>query len=253
MNAQRITNSKWRYAFESTEQYLEFVNGVREEVQDDLADEDLKVRDSVGNAWTIVNWTRRAVRMSVASDLLSNTLGVCDAYGHDLVFSSYLGDSSNLCQPWQNRIYSISGRFSAAHQALDTALWPLGGLFHPNCRHTIEPYFEGETQLDNPNPPESDIIKEKYDQRQEWLKTNRQFERYRDIGLQKKAAGIDYQKEYDLMRKWQKRRNELDYDFEDVAFGLQVGGGGGRLTKPEIKKASEQAKVIYTTQMDWEN
>lgn len=248
--AQRLSNSRWRYAFESTEQYAEFVRQVRDEVQNDIADEDLKVRDSAGKAWTIVNWTRRAVRMSVAADLLSNTLSVCESYGHDTVFSSYLGDSSDLCRPWQNRIYSISGRWSSSFPPLDKALWPTGGLFHPNCRHVIEPYFEGYTQLDTKQPAQSDIIKKKYEQRQQWLRTNRNYEKYRDAGLVKKAAGLDYTKEYNLMRKWQKLRNNTGYDFADVAFGLQVGASGGRLTKPEVAKKA--AQVLYTKQIKWE-
>lgn len=257
MRAERITNSRWRYAFVNTAQYLAFVNQVRDEVQDELAGEDLKVRDSAGSGWTIVNWTRRAIRMSVASDLLNNTLGVCEAYGHDLVFSSYLGDSSDLCRPYQNRIYSISGRFSAHHAALDSALWPLGGLFHPNCRHTIEPYFEGVTEHDTTKPLNSAIIEQNYKQRQEWLRVNRNFEKYRDIGLQKKAAGIDYTKEYELMRKWQDKRNAIDYDFEDVAFGLQVGGGRGRLTKPKgYTTAAQQLeetkpRLVYKTRKEY--
>lgn len=260
MSATRLTNSRWAYAFVSTQQYYDFVKDVRDEVQNDLAGDDLKVLDSAGRAWSIVNWTRRAVRMSVASDLMSNTLNVCEQYGHDLVFSSYVGDSSNLCLPWQNRVYSISGQHYH-YTFLQQALWPRGGLFHPNCRHTIEPYFEGQTELDNTNPPKIDTIKEKYNKRQEWLKANQNFEKYRDAGKLKQAAGLDYTKEYDLMKKWENRRNAAEYDFTDAAFGLNVGGSGGRLTKPkgskaikvgasELEKAQDQ--LIYTVETEFD-
>jgi hypothetical protein len=56
------------------------------------------------------------------------------AKGYDLVRISYHQTDCSLCNPYQGKTFSISGK-SSKYLPLDTAI--TGGLFHSGCRHII--------------------------------------------------------------------------------------------------------------------
>lgn len=68
-------------------------------------------------------------------------------YGEDLVISSQHSDSSELCQPYQNRIMSLSGK-SKKYISLDDA--KSNGYKHPNCKHLEFPYSPGISEKEKP-------------------------------------------------------------------------------------------------------
>ena len=69
-------------------------------------------------------------------------------WGINLVQCSQYGACSKRCIEWQGRVYVddvySNGEPDGKHELLSTAIQ--GGLFHPNCRHTINPYIEGITK-----------------------------------------------------------------------------------------------------------
>lgn len=87
--------------------------------------------------------------------------------GRDLVLISQYGACSKTCLPWQGRVY-IDDVFQEYHgEKLDggkngisrngkkytlLSFAMAGGLFHPNCRHTMVDYIEGITEI----PPRLD-------------------------------------------------------------------------------------------------
>lgn len=61
-------------------------------------------------------------------------------FGSDLIQVSEHQDPSDLCAPYQGRVFSVSGnsdRYPPFQEALD------GGLYHPNCRHSVTDYWPG--------------------------------------------------------------------------------------------------------------
>lgn len=59
--------------------------------------------------------------------------------GHDLVIVSDHFGECKLCRPYENEILSVNGMYPQ-YTRLDTA--KSNGLFHSNCRHVIDPYYE---------------------------------------------------------------------------------------------------------------
>lgn len=62
-------------------------------------------------------------------------------YGVDLVLISQHYPTSDLCAPYQGRVFSISGS-SEKYPALSTAI--SGGLYHANCKHSQSGYRDGQ-------------------------------------------------------------------------------------------------------------
>jgi len=63
-----------------------------------------------------------------------------EEYGYDLVRVSSHFRCCELCARWEGKVLSQSGK-SSKYPSLNTAV--SAGLYHPNCVHTISPYFPG--------------------------------------------------------------------------------------------------------------
>lgn len=88
--------------------------------------------------------------------------------GYDTVLISQYGGCSETCEPYQGKVYiddvftiwngERSGDFGKSNYCdkwfmlLSVAI--RGGLFHPNCRHTMGQYIEGLTKIPKPIPAE---------------------------------------------------------------------------------------------------
>jgi len=64
--------------------------------------------------------------------------------GHDLVKVSTHRGACELCQPWQGKILSITGK-TEGYPTLEEA--KAAGLFHPNCRHAYGLYIDLEKEI----------------------------------------------------------------------------------------------------------
>jgi len=97
------------------------------------------LKDKGGKVWqldTYAEMLSRTKMMHAHNDGVKNRM---IENGYDLVEVSSHPDSSALCKPWQGKIYSLTGKtkgYKMLSEAID------GGLFRPNCRHTISIYHK---------------------------------------------------------------------------------------------------------------
>lgn len=126
-------------------------------------------------------------------------------YGNDLVQISVHFPTSDLCEPHQGRVFSISG--DSEYPSLDSAI--SDGLYHPNCKHTQSGYTEGVSQL-----PERDIDTEENREMYKAQERQRQIERNIRKYKRREATAVDplergRSKQY--IKKWQKEaRNNIE-------------------------------------------
>ena len=116
-----------------------------------------------GRRVNIADYVRMALRTTATRAALQGKSAKYKALGYDTVQVSSYGMCSKTCEPWQGRIY-IEDTFSMwdgeVQEYPDGILWgksgycgkwfPLlssaieKGLFHPNCRHTILLWRDGD-------------------------------------------------------------------------------------------------------------
>lgn len=137
------------------------------------------------------------------------TINTASIYGVDLVYVSQHQDPSPMCQPYQGRIFSTSGE-SKKYKPLQDALD--GGLFHPNCRHSITPYTGVKPDF-RVDPKVKDIYdkmgtkegqKFVYKKSQELRRMENNYRKYkrRSIGMLDSNNKKNAEK---LMDKWEKK------------------------------------------------
>lgn len=117
-----------------------------------------------GRRVNIADYVRMALRTTATRAALQGKSAKFKALGYDTVQVSSYGMCSKTCEPWQGRIY-IEDTFSdwdgEVQEYPDGILWgksgycgkwfPLlssaieKGLFHPNCRHTILLWRDGDS------------------------------------------------------------------------------------------------------------
>ena len=127
-----------------------------------------------GRRVNISDYVRMALRTTSTRAKLQGQAKQLSELGYDTVIISTYGKCSDTCLPWQGRVYiddvftpwqgEQNGDMGKSNYCgkwfplLSTAV--KGGLFHPNCRHTMLQYIDGITK-----PPEvldEEKIKELY-------------------------------------------------------------------------------------------
>ena len=137
--------------------------------------------------------------------------------GYDTVLISQYGGCSKTCEPWQGKVYiddvftvwngERSGDFGKSNYCdkwfmlLSVAI--RGGLFHPNCRHTMGQYIEGLTKIPQPIPAE------KIREQRELEEKQRAMER-KIRALKRKVEGTqDEKKVKEYKRKLREEQGKL--------------------------------------------
>lgn len=116
----------------------------------------------------IVDYVRMALRTTSTRATLQGAAKRFAELGYDTVLISQYGGCSETCEPYQGKVYiddvftiwngEKSGDFGKSNYCdkwfmlLSVAI--RGGLFHPNCRHTMGQYIEGLTDIPKPIPAE---------------------------------------------------------------------------------------------------
>lgn len=116
-----------------------------------------------GRRVNISDYVRMALRTTSTRAKLQGQAKQLSELGYDTVIISTYGKCSDTCLPWQGRVYiddvftpwqgEQNGDMGKSNYCgkwfplLSTAV--KGGLFHPNCRHTMLQYIDGITK-----PPE---------------------------------------------------------------------------------------------------
>lgn len=158
---------------------------------------------SNGARMNIASYAEMAIRNSSKKAYLTGEGARQAEWGVTLVQVTSYGACSDLCIPWQGRVY-VDDVYAGGKQ--DDGAYPLlstaisEGLYHPNCRHTQGAYFEGISQpIDKPN---NDKIRENYkvEQRQRQIERNiRKYKRVAEGSLDPDNA----KKAQSKVRAWQ--------------------------------------------------
>lgn len=123
--------------------------------------------------------------------------------GQDLIQISQHYPTSDLCEPWQGRAYSLSG-MSDKYPSLDTAI--SGGLFHVNCKHSSSGFTEGISEL-----PDKEMSRAQNREQYEASQQQRYNERQIRSWKRREATAVDpieREKAKQKVRDWQSRNRE---------------------------------------------
>ena len=109
-------------------------------------------RDAAGRHWTPEAYAGTLVRSSSTQMATETQLARMEELGEDLVeISSHLG-ARPKCEPYQGKIFSLSGKSKRYPALSDTSYGQVDGLFGINCRHVMYPYFAGTGKTYSPYP-----------------------------------------------------------------------------------------------------
>jgi len=139
-----------------------------------------------GRRVDIAAYAEMAVRTASLRSYLQGEADRRAALGIETVLVSQYGACSETCLPWQGRVYidDVWGTFEGERDGRGrgksrTGTWyPLlstavaGGLFHPNCRHTLTAWIEGTSQ--RPEPLDGAQVREtaRLEQKQRRMEAN---------------------------------------------------------------------------------
>lgn len=170
-----------------------------------------------GRRVNIADYVRMALRTTSTRATLQGAAKRFAELGYDTVLISQYGGCSETCEPWQGKVYiddvftvwngERSGDFGKSNYCdkwfmlLSVAI--RGGLFHPNCRHTMGQYIEGLTKIPQPIPAE------KIREQRELEEKQRAMER-KIRALKRKVKGTqDEKKVKEYKRKLREEQGKL--------------------------------------------
>ena len=170
-----------------------------------------------GRRVNIADYVRMALRTTSTRATLQGAAKRFAELGYDTVLISQYGGCSETCEPYQGKVYiddvftiwngERSGDFGKSNYCdkwfmlLSVAI--RGGLFHPNCRHTMGQYIEGLTKIPQPIPAE------KIREQRELEEKQRAMER-KIRALKRKAEGTqDEKKVKEYKRKLREEQGKL--------------------------------------------
>lgn len=121
------------------------------------------VEYSNGRRVNIASYAEMALRTCSTRAMLMGEAKQRERLGIDTVLVSQYGACSDTCLPWQGRVYiddvfqeyngPRGGSFGVSRngrQYMFLSVAIKGGLFHPNCRHTISTWIEGVSTMPKP-------------------------------------------------------------------------------------------------------
>lgn len=192
-------------------------------LMDDFANQGITgVTYSNGARHSIDNYSRMVARSSVNKSANQASLNRSAERGYDLVRINQYAGASDLCSPWQGRVYSLSGD-SDKYPFFQEAIFDgETGLFHPNCGHSQSAYIPGVSEPIgelSTDREEQRILQEMgeargnkfiYDQRQRQRTIERNIRKYK----YREASSLDKgerDKAKRFVSKWQgEMRTHLD-------------------------------------------
>ena len=156
--------------------------------------------DKSGRSWSLKTYAEMATRTTAARARIDGSLNRFQQNGEDLVVVSAHAESCPICDPWEGRILSISGR-SEDYPSVAEA--EADGLWHANCTHNATLWVEGLTT--KPEPVDST---DNYQQRQQQRYMERQIRKWK-----RREAGAmtedEARKAKNYRKKWQEKQKEF--------------------------------------------
>ena len=231
-----------------------------------------------GRRVNIATYAEMALRTCGTRSMLLGEAKQREALGIDTVLVSQYGACSNTCLPWQGLVYiddvwqdyhgehTPGGTYGVSRNGRQYPLLSVairGGLFHPNCRHTISTWVEGVST----RPPMMD--KGQIERVSKWEARQRELER-RVRKAKREAAGLSepeavkaakakvraaqknlrefVDQHGDVLRRdyWREREDALQGSAPDHLTPATADG----TMKPENKRYSENAVVEMSKNAD---
>lgn len=133
-----------------------------------------------GRRVNIADYVRMALRTTATRSALQGQSKRAKELGYDTVLISQYDMCSDTCLPYQGRVYiddvftvwegERNGETGKSNYCkkwfplLSSAI--KGGLFHPNCRHTMTLWIDGRTKLPKPIDSKKDLERYRLEQKQ---------------------------------------------------------------------------------------
>lgn len=197
--------------------------------------------DSAGRKWGLDTYAEMATRTATTRALIAGHTETMVQRGVDLVVVSAHPNPAPVCAPYERKVLSLSGKYSAGTHRVGDAIVPVtatldeavdNGLLHPNCRHRFSAYVPGFTDL---TPPEPDEGHEGYKATQK----QRYLERQIRASKRMEAAAIDD----DALAKAQKRRRNYQAQLRDHVDKHNL---PRRRYREQLKTPGGRVSVDYT-------
>lgn len=171
-----------------------------------FADEGIHgIRYSNGRLVKLDSYTEMVARSQTKNAFNQANWNRLQEYGIDLIAISVHYPCSDLCQPYQGKVFSVSGS-SDLYPSLEEAI--ANGLFHANCKHSSSGYTPGRKS------PETPINKRENENMYEAQKMQRYNERQIKQWKRREASAVDPRerdKAKAKIREWQgKQREHID-------------------------------------------
>ena len=161
-----------------------------------------------GRRVNISSYSQMAVRTASQRAMLMGEGEFRKEMGESLIIISKHGTSCELCQPHEGKVYVddvySNGKSDKKHKLLSNAMKQ--GLFHPNCRHGVNTYYDldgideaapiDKVPIDNDNPEVSRI----------------------DVDMQKEQRKIAGCQDKGNVNKARARLKELEAEKEKIVF-----------------------------------
>lgn len=179
-----------------------------------------------GRRVNIADYAHMALHTAAARSAMMGDAARRARLGIDTVLVSQYGACSETCLPWQGQAYiddvfgDWNGERAGQRGRSRNGLWyPLlsaaveGGLFHPNCRHTVTDWIEGVSRL--PKPMDGKAIRENAELERRQRELERRVRKYKrlEIGSQEPDAVKRYAEK---RRAAQSELREFVHEHADV-------------------------------------
>lgn len=194
--------------------------------------------------------------------------------GYDTVLISQYGGCSETCEPWQGRAY-IDDVFTIwngeingdSGKSLYCGKWfPLlssairGGLFHPNCRHTMGLYIDGVTKIPPLIPAEQMRRQRELEARQRAMERKIRKLKRLEAGTQDPQAVKEYgrklkQAQQEMKAFVDENHDVLRRDYEREKYygsGVDKSSGSGIITNEGMHSIGDAASKPYTSAYSFE-
>lgn len=253
---------------------------VDEATKDFLAQGINCVQYANGRRVNIASYAEMALRACSTRAMLMGEAKQRERLGLDTVLVSQYGACSDTCLPWQGKVYIDDvfqdyrgpggGSFGIrrnGRQYMFLSIAIKGGLFHPNCRHTVSTWIEGISTMPKPmNIREIERIN-KLEAKQRRLerevrKAKREAAGLTDETAQKDANAKVREKQgelrefikenSDVLRRdyWRERKDQIPKDWDTTEKSVEISEKPA--TMEQRTEASGEIRVNHVTRLDIE-
>lgn len=216
--------------------------------------------DRAGRNWQLSSYVEMAARTGLMQAAVQGHLDRLGAAGLDLVQVSDSPQECHLCRPWEGKVlhrgvgesgwieveHAIhDGQMVRVHVAGSVVEAILAGLFHPNCRHSINAYLPGVTKPKlNTEDPEGDKAR----RQQRAIERGIRAAKVQAAGAMTTGARQDADRRIRSLQERMREHLNAHPELNRLRYREQIGAGnipGPRLVDaPAVPARDLEAKVV---------